>query len=413
MAQPYNPFGALTTPQTRYEEREANMKAWDSQGFWVGQAARAGSKLRYQLNKAGIAMGVDDEIAMKNEAALTGIQEDLAKEVEAGNMTTEEAQRAAVEQTIKALMANGDYKGVYEMKMVLDEMDAKEQQRQLLRSQVAANEAKAAKDAKEKEEGEAGIYDITKNAKDRIAGRYAGSIGAIGRMGQIVNIISTNPAAMSDAAGAIQTLREKVVGAANTAKYYLGIMEDEDKKESVAIENAYKEEVLANATKVKNRNPHMNVDVAMLRSLTMDLAYQLAKARDPGGRLSDADVKNAMEIIGASGDPVAMKATLMRLVDNTYNDIKILESTLPWAGKSAENADARQALETSYADYKKLLEELNTPAPAATPKPREGVKPSPASPAPAAAGGVTFDENGRGTVMIGDEEVEIYRPPEG
>ena len=68
-----NPFLMVDTPESNYMRREADItKRYDPQGFWVGEAARAGSKLRKELNARGIAMGRDDERALNNKGILEG-----------------------------------------------------------------------------------------------------------------------------------------------------------------------------------------------------------------------------------------------------------------------------------------------------------------------------------------------------
>lgn len=49
---------------------------------------------------------------------------------------------------------------------------------------------------------------------------------------------------------------------------------------------------------------------AALRSNIIDLAYTLARAKDPGGRLSDKDVKFQIERIASHGDPKQLSAVL-------------------------------------------------------------------------------------------------------
>lgn len=58
----------------------------------------------------------------------------------------------------------------------------------------------------------------------------------------------------------------------------------------------------------------LGIESAVLRSQIVDLAYTVAKAKDPSGRMSNQDVERAAEIIGASlMDPTAARKVLGEL----------------------------------------------------------------------------------------------------
>lgn len=402
-----NPFLGVSTPDARYYQREADIqKRYDPMGFWVGEAARVGSRLRRDLNRGGIALGRDDEIALDNQAAMESIQKDLAAEVEAGTMTPEAAQKEAIKRTMQAFMMNGDYESAASLKPYLDKIEEEELERGKLRSEIAENvqdvqtgiqqeDAYRAlaeqRRTKAVEKAEKEEYDVTPSDKTKIQMTHISSARAIDRMGQMIEIVERNPAAMSSTAGALQTIREQFVGAKNTVKSILGMMNAEDRQVSESIAASYEDAVAANAEALRAKHPSLNIDVAAMRSLTMDLAYSLAKARDPGGRLSDADVKNAIEIIGVSGDPEAMKATLRRLVQNTYDDLLAQRKGMPYVGKSEEMAGARELVDSAYNRYIERIEALGK-------TPRVGSKPQPGGKAPASES--LFDAEGNASIVL-------------
>jgi hypothetical protein len=73
----------------------------------------------------------------------------------------------------------------------------------------------------------------------------------------------------------------------------------------------------------------LGIDAIMFRSQFQDLAYAIAKAREPGGRLGVDDIKRAATTIGAaSGDPQAMAAVLGNVKNALVRGQQIRESVL-------------------------------------------------------------------------------------
>lgn len=60
-----------------------------------------------------------------------------------------------------------------------------------------------------------------------------------------------------------------------------------------------------------------------LAALQLDAAYVLAKQRDPQGRISDADVRNAKQIFGTGGDPKSRLRVLEDLAERTKRQTDI------------------------------------------------------------------------------------------
>jgi hypothetical protein len=56
---------------------------------------------------------------------------------------------------------------------------------------------------------------------------------------------------------------------------------------------------------------------SQVRSSTMDLAYTLARAREPGGKFSEADIKRALDTIGKSGSKEVFEAGIKESIYNT------------------------------------------------------------------------------------------------
>jgi hypothetical protein len=60
-----------------------------------------------------------------------------------------------------------------------------------------------------------------------------------------------------------------------------------------------------------------NINDQKLQSVTIDLAFAFARTRDPGGRLSNQDVENAIKIVTGSGSPQAR----LELLDKVAEDM--------------------------------------------------------------------------------------------
>jgi hypothetical protein len=70
----------------------------------------------------------------------------------------------------------------------------------------------------------------------------------------------------------------------------------------------------------------LGVQNAVLRANIVDLAYTIAKSKDPGGRMSDQDINRAAEIVGASlMDPNAARQVLGELKNSVIQDHDIWE----------------------------------------------------------------------------------------
>jgi len=101
----------------------------------------------------------------------------------------------------------------------------------------------------------------------------------------------------------------------------------------------------------------LGIDHALLRSQITNLAYAIAKANDPGGRMSDQDIQNAGRIIGTSlMDPVSARTILQDLAVRLDQQQEIRE----------------RALRETYGDRVKTPLRTGSGAAPASGAPREG-----------------------------------------
>jgi hypothetical protein len=83
-------------------------------------------------------------------------------------------------------------------------------------------------------------------------------------------------------------------------------------------------ESLINPERYTSEFAELGIRNREMQSLVNSLAYTVAKANDPGGRLSDLDVKNAIKEIGAaSSDSVAFSRVLRNVAARTARNFEI------------------------------------------------------------------------------------------
>ena len=437
-----NPFAGVLTPDALFGQREADIqRRYDPAGFWVGEAARAGSRLRKQLNERGIAMGAEDEKALNNQSMMEGIQRNLAEQVEAGTLSEEEAQTEAIKMAMKGFMSSGDYQSAASLKPALDAIQRQELEREKLRAEAFSSSATGTRQLTDAarlasrtpyevdllkaqadknrgagkaesasiaawEKGTGPEPDWRKLYNKSDLGKQAGQVDSAGRvfqrLGNIAQLVHDNPGLGSNTAGTLAAIQDEVIGFGNTAATMLGLMDKEDKDESLSVAARRKAEVREAATIAAKRvgatGDSLNVARGKYESMIMDLAYALAKARDPGGRLSDADVNNAMQIIGSAGDPERMIETMRQLAKETHDDVAYRIKTVPYLRSASELEEARSMFFQSYKDYNDLLDSWKNPKPASPAKP-----PPSAAAAPPAGVDYTFqkaDGSGMGQIIV-------------
>ena len=95
----------------------------------------------------------------------------------------------------------------------------------------------------------------------------------------------------------------------------------------------------------------------VVRSQVTALAYKLAKAMDPGGRLSDKDVEMAAEMLIGGGDPTV----IARLFEERIREVDIgIEAALDYADNGDLDGDVgRREAERYRAEKGAALESIN------------------------------------------------------
>lgn len=397
MAQHQNPFSGLQplTPSGLERQRTQDLLTLQpNANFWVREAGLSGIRARRALADQGIPMSREDERAISTQEIMAGAQQRLAELVESGDLDPMDAQEQAIQETMQAFMNAGDYEAAQGLLPGLNQIRVYKDEQSKIRSETTKNLASAqqslqagelsgaraknveartpaqiARDeaAAEQALATARLRDRTdpnlrrgpygpsgghlKSTVDKVQQQILAGATAINRIGQISDLVLSNPGISSNAAGTIGTLIDQVKGTAdlvrNSAESRIKVLnEGTERRLASSLEGGY------NAFKRKN----LNVALGEYKSLIVDLAYSLARARDTGGRLSDADIENAKEIAGAAGDPDRMVAVLSRLADNTYGDLDRMRTTYKGADFEAPYAEADE----EYQRFQEMIELFKT-----------------------------------------------------
>jgi len=207
--------------------------------------------------------------------------------------------------------------------------------------------------------GGSGSGNTTSNGFTKFRSQGGSVVGLLSQLGDLYDIYIATPGVASQPATAVSAIADSVRGA----------------KELVSPENkAYNFDLATSLSKQNSSHiaglaKSLNVDRGLLESTVIDTAYTLARARDPGGRISNADFDNAIKLLGAARDPARAKAVLLDLGRRTARDFQNQARANP---DFAEEPVVGQVEES----YNALLERAKGRVPAA----RSGDRTPPATP---------------------------------
>lgn len=147
--------------------------------------------------------------------------------------------------------------------------------------------------------------------------------------GRIVQVLAGNPNAMTGTTGLVTTMNEYGQEALALHAKALDVF-------GVAPNDAYNDTAIGKSLEGFKWYTQLDAeDQINIKSLTLNMAYVLARSLDPSGRLSDADVMFASRMIGASqGDPRVM---VKALTDQIYRgSTKVLQADATDLGSLTE-----------------------------------------------------------------------------
>lgn len=346
-----NPFaGILTTDALAARRDAARANRFKGEDFWVREAGNQGASMADTLRAGNVGLTMDDISARNNERILSTTEKRYADYISEGKMAPDEAQAAVLEETIRSFASAGNYRGAQQLVPVLAGVRKQQLERGKLlqetrtsastenkniadvyktESEIAKNEAELpltqakiatekastelrlaqAKYTNERDRGGPGSKDGSElsaaEKKERIKMEQGleEATNGIAIFKNVRDLIIANPGAATD----LGPLATKLSGYAANFK--------------AAISSRYPMDPKAAYTTVEGEDPlaliknNRGISSAVLKSLTVDLAYALARSRDPGGRLSNQDVQQAAQIVGGEGSP----ETRLAVLDSAYH----------------------------------------------------------------------------------------------
>ena len=407
MAEP-NPFSALLpSPSNLTDQREYEFAEQSKgQGFWAQEAGRAGIKARERAMAQGIAMGPEDVRAITSQSIMGAAQKRLADLVKAGQLDPMDAQELVIRETMSAFMSAGDYQSAQSLLPGLNQIRTYKDEQAKLKAETRAQDANAyqsqmsgAKSATDAasvatklpyETGKlsaetiaaqgsaaerfanarlkdrtdpniraaskggsvpAGVHDLSKaELRDQHEG-LAGTFTLFNTMSDLIQIVEQSPGALSQAASGHNVVAQHLSGMSNYFQQSGGAMGgfeslSTDPADSVDGKESPKTIAARNRSKVNVLAKKLSVDRTLLESVIIDAAYALARANDPGGRLSNNDFDQAIKMLGAVQDPQAAKAAFLNNARRTYEKHQARMRSLGKAtaefhfGEQAEDVDA-------------------------------------------------------------------------
>lgn len=360
-----NPFEALLTPETLDQRRQAELEDQNakSPSFWTRYANRSGMELRAALRTHGIGLTPEDRKAAYNQGIMQQAAA-AAKGMIGEKWDPDEAHASALENAAQEFLKGGNFEEAQQVLLQASQIRKMQQERRKLkadadylesvkpvvettkaeaaatRAGAAVTTAGAAKTRAETDasvapskiylnEARARLYDRTDPNKvnEFVAGskkygitpsEYAknvntmsGWVGYSAKVEQLAHILARAPKTGSKIIGGPTVAVQELGGALGLTPGSLSqIISGMDKTDRETY-NAFTSEI----DRTANR---LGVNRAIFQSLVIDLAYERARARDGGGRLSDKDIEMSIKALGASGDAEAMLSVLRMDMDNLY-----------------------------------------------------------------------------------------------
>lgn len=367
-----NPFEALLmTPENLSLMRQAQFNA-ENQGenFWVRSAGRAGLEARNALLQRGIALGPEDQRALTTQAIMQGSQKRLADLVKTGKLDPMTAQEQVITETMSAFMQAGDYAAAQSLLPGLNQIRTYRAEIDKLRSEEAENKAQAysatatgdvrylradaqieADEALAEQRRAAGrASDATARLRDRTdpnrsrggGGKgegpslsaaaereqqqgIAGTLNLFNTMNDLIQIVEQFPFVTSKAAGVHTDIQQTFTGINNYfastgkgAKEWDIVSLSDDPKDARGGAQSPRAIAISKEAQIRQKAAKLGVPVTVFRSAVINAAYALARANDPGGRLSNNDFDFAMQMLGAVEDPAAARASFANLARQAH-----------------------------------------------------------------------------------------------
>ncbi len=401
-----NPFAnLLQTPETLKAERQNRFDALNGpdSDFWVRMSGQSGLDLRNRLLEEGRGLNSQDRRALATQTILSNAQKSLAQYTQSGELDPMDAQELAVSQAMADFMAVGDYAAAQSLTPSLNGIRQYKAELGKLRSETTENvydaeasRLKGLKDAGDTaataamlpskigaSEAQARSYDASAAANlaaARLRDRTDPNIGSggPGGGGQERKILPSRQAELTQGfaatMGVFDSLHELSLhyeqlpavasragkgynlAAQEVSGIYNFLSQRGSVEKDVASSLTEEQQAIAKrgiAERAANAKKMGMGSVVAYNSLVIDTAYAMARAMDPGGRLSNNDFAFALDALGAVQDAESAKAAFAAIAERAY---KRYQATVKGEGtKEMQELFPGQmdAIEQSYGEFSK------------------------------------------------------------
>lgn len=383
MAEQSNPFARMAplTPEGMRAKREFQLveqnKGLD---YWAQGAGRHGLDLRNRLLAEGQGMTPEDQRAKASQEIMQRAQQNLAELVKSGEVDPMTAQEMVIQRTMSEFMSVGDYEAAQSFLPALNQVRTYRAELAKLNSEIQENQAQAYESTAggQRDLVEAGatatklpfetgkLEAETGAAVALAADRYAGArlkdrtdpnirsggkssgggLGTkeaeqireagVGTLNLIMSMRDLSLHMLNAPRGASTPAQAAAEGArwmSGLRNFFTNKGASVGGRENLSSDKADgiggmspKEIVARNHSKLRaaglNAQRTLGIDVTTFESLVIDAAYALARANDPGGRLSNNDFDFSLKMLGAVQDEKSALAAFRALAERGYDKYK-------------------------------------------------------------------------------------------
>lgn len=345
MADNTNPFGALVTPEVLAAQRRAQFdQEYQGQNPWVKLAAEAGFNMREMDRARGIGLTPEERKANRNAEIMKASQSRYEEAIKGGK-TADEAQAMVLEDSIREFAKNGEWEQALALTQPLNALKEQALERRKLLAEAQNLESKPEAKAIDQELASIKAQQSYEAAMGRLAVAEQNARTAQERLDVQMQIaqmqrdlaqakLDAKKGAKKDETAAQWKARRETNTAVAAAADSANLMADlrvlvKSNPGGLTPTGELATKLATYGTSAKAAlqrdgwNPDrlkeggtasewvkLNVANARQRALVVQLAYAFARANDPGGRLSNQDLEQAMTVVSGQGDPQARLAVL-------------------------------------------------------------------------------------------------------
>ncbi len=342
-----NPFAGLMTSEALKQQRLAQVMQYAGNDPNQAMAAKGIFDFTESLRAAGHGLTKEDYRARRNDAIVQTAAEKMNSRVNDGVMDPEDAMAQTLEESYQQFLKAGDIESagviaphifaarqqqgeLAKLKADTNYLNARPELEAAKAETAAAKAETAAERARTQERldlaradladrtdpnlrGRGGVGgNTTKTYTSKFRAQGAAIVGLVQNLGDLLDIYKNQPGVASQPASLISRIQDSVKGS-------VALVAPENKEYNYGQAEQY---LKTNDKRIQGLGKVLNVDRGILDSTLIDTAYTLARARDPGGRISNADFDNALKLLGAARDPNQAKAVIIDLGRRSVRDFQ-------------------------------------------------------------------------------------------